>query len=87
MSNGYYRFPTIHQNTIIFVCEDDLWSVHTDGGVARRLTANLGEITYPILSPDGEFVAFTGHEEGQAEILRDASSGRPGAAPHLFGPF
>jgi tricorn protease len=38
---GYLRFPTINADTVVFVCEDDLWTVPADGGLARRLTANL----------------------------------------------
>jgi tricorn protease len=68
MTSGYYRFPTIQQETVVFVSEDDLWSVPVGGGVARRLTSNLGEVTYPMLSPDGELLAFVGREEGAAEV-------------------
>lgn len=68
MTSGYYRFPTIHQDTIVFVSEDDLWSVSIQGGVARRLTSNLGETGYPMLSPNGTQLAFVGREEGTAEI-------------------
>ncbi|MCB0114740.1 MAG: PDZ domain-containing protein, partial [Caldilineaceae bacterium] len=68
MTSGYYRFPTIHADSIVFVSEDDLWHVPTAGGVARRLTSNLGAVTYPTFSPDGSRLAFVGREEGNSEV-------------------
>ena len=68
MPSGYYRYPTIHSDTVVFVSEDDLWSVSVAGGIARRLTSNLGKTSSPFLSPDGEHLAFVGREEGQAEV-------------------
>lgn len=68
MTAGYYRFPTIHEDTVVFVSEDDLWTVVRQGGVARRLTSNLGEVNYPALSPDGRWLAFVGREEGLPEV-------------------
>jgi tricorn protease-like protein len=75
MSDGYYRFPTIWQDTIVFVSEDDLWSVARQGGVARRLTSNLGEVNYPALSPDGQWLAFVGREEGMPEVYLMPAAG------------
>lgn len=68
MTTGYYRQPTIYQDNVVFVSEDDLWSVPVTGGIARRLTSNLGEISRPYLSSDGSQIAFVGREEGQSEI-------------------
>ncbi|HIB88120.1 TPA: peptidase [Candidatus Poribacteria bacterium] len=66
---GYYRFPTIHEDQVVFVAEDDLWTVEVSGGIARRLTSNLGEVSHPFISPDGKYLAFTGREEGPAEVF------------------
>ncbi|MCL4300029.1 MAG: PDZ domain-containing protein [Anaerolineae bacterium] len=75
--NGYYRYPTIHKNNVVFVCEDDLWAVPAKGGVARRLTANLGMVSHPALSPDGEWLAFIGREEGEGEVYVMPAAGGP----------
>lgn len=76
MSNqGYYRYPTIHGDTVVFVCEDDLWTVPASGGVARRLTSGLGEASTPFLSPDGKWLAFISRDEGHAEAYVMPSHG------------
>jgi tricorn protease len=78
---GYYRHPTIHGDTIVFVSEDDLWAVERSGGAARRLTANPGMQTFPRLSPDGELLAFTSRDEGAGEVFVMEAAG--GAARRL----
>jgi tricorn protease len=74
---GYYRYATIAADTIVFVCEDDLWSVPRSGGVARRLTAGSAETTTPHLSPDGGTLAFVGREEGHPEVYAMPAAGGP----------
>lgn len=73
--SGYKRFPTIYENKIAFVCEDDLWEVSSDGGIARRLTSNMGEVTNPYFSPDGRYIAFSGKEEGERDVYVIPSEG------------
>ena len=65
---GYYRFPAIHGDTIIFTAEGDLWTVSVKGGPARRLTSNPGEEVYPAISPDGKTVAFSAEYEGPLDV-------------------
>ena len=74
-NSGYKRFPTIHDNNVVFVCEDDLWEVPSSGGVARRLTSNSGEVSNPYYSPDGKHIAFSGKEEGEKDVYVIPSEG------------
>ena len=86
MSSGYYRHPTLHHDTVVFVCEDDLWTVPTAGGVARRLTSNLGPVSWPRLSADGQHLAFVGSEDGESAIYVMPALGGPARrVTHLGG--
>lgn len=76
-NEGYFRFPTIHESNVVFVSEDDLWSVLAEGGTARRLTSGLGQVVKPYFSPDGGLLAFTTTEEQHQEVFCMPSGGGP----------
>ena len=67
-NQGYYRFPAIHGNKIVFTAEGDLWIVGTQGGVATRLTTSHGVESNAAISPDGSTLAFSAQYEGPTEI-------------------
>jgi tricorn protease len=69
MLKGYIRYPSIYQDHIIFVAEDDLWLVSSDGGRAERLTEGVGQASHPRFSPDGQLLAFVGRGEGPREVF------------------
>ena len=71
-------------NAVVFVCEDDLWSVPRSGGVARRLTQSTGEVGLPRISPAGDTIAFIAREEGNPEVYTmPIGGGMPRRMTHL----
>ena len=72
---AYLRQPTLAGDRIVFVADDDLWSVAATGGVARRLTAGLAEASTPALSPDGRWLAFVGRDEQHPEVYAMPADG------------
>jgi tricorn protease len=74
---GYLRYPAIQHDVIVFVCDDDVWRVDAQGGVAQRLTAGLGETSTPVMSPDGRWIAFVGRDEQHPEVYLMPAAGGP----------
>jgi len=75
---GYYRYPALHQNTLLFTAEGDIWKYDLSSGNTSRLTTHSGLETNPSISPDGKQVAFVGSYEGPQEIyIMNMSGGVP----------
>src|SRR5690625_7689753 len=69
--DGYYRQPDLHNDTVVFVSEGDLWRVPLEGGKGRRLTTPPAGETQPAISPDGRRVAFVASYEGAPAVGRE----------------
>lgn len=63
------REPDVSAEHIVFVHSNDLWVVDRDGGDARRLTTSVGAESNPKISPDGNYVAFTGQYDGNSDVF------------------
>src|SRR6266481_1042346 len=72
---GYYRYPTLAGDKIIFTAEGDLWSVPSSGGRATRLTTHAGQETRAAASPDGKMIAFNASYDGSSEVYVIATEG------------
>jgi len=76
-SLGYYRYPALHGDVIVFAAEGDLWRVSRTGGVATRLTSHPGDESSPAISPDGTTLAFSAAYEGPKEVYTMPLAGGP----------
>jgi tricorn protease len=75
---GYYRFPAISGQTVVFTAEGDLWRVPVTGGIAQRLTTHPSEESHAAISPDGRTIAFSAAYEGPTEVYTmPIDGGRP----------
>jgi len=75
---GFFRFPDIYDDKIVFTSEGDLWMVSAKGGTAVRLTTAEGEERFAKFSPDGKWIAFTGEYDGNADVYAmPATGGEP----------
>ncbi|MEQ9404860.1 MAG: S41 family peptidase [Cyclobacteriaceae bacterium] len=72
---GYYQYPDINGNKIIFSAEGDIWTVPLSGGLAQRLTTHAEDESFPRFSPDGQTIAFSASYEGPTEVYSMPSDG------------
>ncbi len=69
------RFPDINNNLVAFVYAGDIWTVNSAGGEARRLTSHDGLELFPKISPDGQWIAFSGEYSGNRQVFVIPSGG------------
>ncbi len=72
------RFPDINKDLVAFVYAGDIWTVSANGGDAQRLTSHLGMELFPKISPDGQWIAFSGEYSGTRQVyVIPATGGTP----------
>ena len=69
------RYPDINKNLIAFVYAGDIWTVDSNGGDAKRLTSHKGLELFPKISPDGQWIAFSGEYSGSRQVYLMPSAG------------
>lgn len=69
------RFPDINGDKVVFSYAGDIYVVNSAGGVARKLTSNIGYEMFPKFSPDGKTIAFSGQYDGNTEIYTVSADG------------
>lgn len=69
------RFPAIYEDKIVFSYAGDLYLVSSNGGMARKITSDVGYEMFARFSPDGKNIAFTGQYDGNTEVFLIPSEG------------
>ncbi|NMH65811.1 S41 family peptidase [Shewanella salipaludis] len=65
---GYYRAPALHDQTLVFTAEGDLWTQTLGEPQAHRLTSQAAEELGAVISADGKFVAYVANYDGIGEV-------------------
>ena len=69
------REPDLSGDTLVFTYARDIWKTSLGGGEATRITSFQGQEMHPSISPDGQWVAFTGDYEGNQDVYVTAITG------------
>ena len=79
-SAGYFRFPHINSDSVVFVAGGDVWLAPPSGGRAWRFTTDGAAASGPRFSTDGSHLAWTSERDGSPEVyvgsLADGTAGR-----------
>src|SRR3712207_4330594 len=83
--SAYISQPSVHNDTIVFVTDDDIWKVGIEGGIAARLTANKGLAKQPKISPSGKWIAYLGQDAGTFDVYVMSINGGESRRATYFG--
>ncbi len=67
-TGGYFRHPSLFENTVIFTAEGDIWRLQLGESAATRLTTHPSLEHSSVFSPAGDKVAFVANYEGASEV-------------------
>ena len=74
----FVRHPHASNGKLVFSYHGDIWIANENGSSPMRLTAHVARDTFPRLSPDGRWVAFTSDRFGNADVfVIPAAGGEP----------
>lgn len=72
------RDPDLSGDTLVFTYAQDIWKTSLSGGEATRITSFQGRESQASISPDGQWVAFTGEYDGNLDVyLTSINGGEP----------
>ncbi len=81
------QYPTLSKTKIAFEYGGEIWVVNRKGGTAHRLVTGTDVLTYPIFSPDGSMIAYTGTYEDNTDVyVVSANGGEPTRLTYHPGP-
>lgn len=60
--------PAVSATHVAFAYDGDLWSARLDGTGVVRLTTAEGDESFPVFSPDGAWIAFSGNYDGNTDV-------------------
>ena len=85
VTDGYLRFPHLHDDLVTFVAENDVWLAPLSGGRAWRLSADRVPARNPRFSPDGATIAWTSHRDVDPEVHIAPTDGGPSTRLTYWG--
>src|SRR6266568_3561018 len=85
VTDGYLRYPHLHDDLITFVAEDDVWLAPLTGGRAWRLSADRVPARNPRFSPDGTMIAWASQRDVEPEVHVARTEGGPSTRLTYWG--